>query len=155
MSYDLDTYSDVPYAIDNGVTNKVLFGMTGFTSGLLGIVTMLIVFFMTFVTIIDVLYISVPFFGELARKYNWDGTRDDRKIPFALISKDAVRAFEESYQSEASNGYKSKMLIYIRRRFLSFLKVAIILSLLNLGSGPILRIAYNIVEPMMRAFGLI
>ena len=155
MNYNLDTYSDIPYTVDRGMTGKILFGMTWATNGILGYIVMLIALFMTIVTIFDILYLEVPFLGGLARKYNWDGSRSDKKLPISLISRDAIRAAEEALESEARGQFESKMLLYCKKRILSFMKVAIITAILMIGAEPIFKIAYSVVEPMLKGFGLI
>lgn len=113
---------------------------------LFGIIVLMIVVYVSLVTSIDIVYITVPIFrGRLKKMY------DGRTLGgLKFISADVIESVDESYTSG-----QSPLLIYLKKRIVTYIFMAITLAILMTGGDGILDFVSNIVYRLMRAANII
>lgn len=84
---------DTPYAVDFDKINSIGLVVSNISGAVLGFAAVFIVVFMTVMTTLDVLYLTIPIFRSLVREKNLDGSGGVKK--FRLVSHDARLAVEQ------------------------------------------------------------
>lgn len=113
---------------------------------------MIIVFLTFLVTVIDVVYITSSVFRESGFARKWSGERDTSRFKLRFISFDAVSAVEESAVDSAA---RSALGLYVKKRWITLLKLGVIVGLLTLGSGKIVAIVAKFVIPLLQGFKIL
>ncbi len=148
-------YEDIPYDVDFGLLTGVVEALRYIGSYLLGLVGVFIITYMTVITIMDIAYITIPFFQDYCRDRNWDGSQDMEKIRFKFISRDAYNAVEKAAIKRHDGHYGNTILIYIGSRIKMYFICGIIVSLLAIGSEPIMNLISKWFEPLFKGLGII
>lgn len=95
---------------------------------LIGIIVYIVMFLIILSTTLDLAYIGIPIFRDSAD----NRSNDKGKIPF--ISSDAISVVKESEGgSGSSGGYKNPYITYFKRRFITYVVLAVCILYLVLG----------------------
>lgn len=133
---------DLDYELLYGVASTI----SSFVGFLLGLLAVILVYYLTIVTAVDLIYMSFPSFAELInRKFDHKETGG-----LHIISEDARKAVEESQISD-----KPAALIYLKNRALTYIVAAILLVIIVTGGQDLRTIVANIVIRILNAIGFI
>lgn len=143
---------------DVGAGVAVMSGMQGFITMALGVIAYVAIIGMAVFTAFDVCYITMPVvqskFNDMGSK-GGAGTRGskagggggDRKM--ALITDDAINAV-----SEGSENNKNPLGLYLKKRIVSYIAIAIVLYILLSGNIAVLvNLALKAVEGLINQLG--
>lgn len=149
MQFEIDNYGDVANSFNYESVYSAELMVQRFFGFVFGILLVIIVFLTFLVTVIDVVYITSPVFRESGFARKWSGERDTSRFKLRFISFDAVSAVEESAVDSAA---RSALGLYIKKRWITLLKLGVIVGLLTLGSGRIVAIVAKFVIPLLQGF---
>lgn len=96
---------------------------------ILGIIAIGVVFSLGFFTAMDLFFIGIPFFRD--RMQNRGDEKGGGKIPF--VSYDAVSVVNETESGTGEGGYKNPIIMYFKRRVITFIAVGVCLVYLVFG----------------------
>lgn len=136
-------YTGVGYGIamdDVLYTQIVVEGWLGF---ILGVMIWVIAVGMALVTAVDVAFITIPTFREIARRKRWDGTSERTRA--RLISNDARDAVEESCNLDES----SALVLYLKKRAKTYIFVTVVVFVLAVGTNSIVQVASKIITGIL------
>lgn len=137
---------DTPYAVDFDWINTASNVIDHVFSIIFGFAALFIVVFMTVITTLDVVYITIPLVREKIREKGWDGSNDTKR--FRLISSDARVAYEEC----AIEAGKMPIMIYLKKRFKTYVLCTIILVIILGFSQTMIAGIRGIVIKILRGF---
>jgi len=137
-------YEDIPYNVDFETVRRVKDTVSRIVELILGIAAGYIIVVMFLITAVDICYMIIPPLQELITSKNWDGSANNGK-KFRLISKDATYAVRESCVGE-----RSCLLIYLKRRSVTYIKAAVILFVIIGGSQIIIDIVMYFMRGILK-----
>lgn len=154
MNFQVDDYNDVAYEINKGLSGKIIYAITSSTNGVIGLCVVLAVIGLSFVTVMDLVYVSLPIANQLIRKKGWDGSKKEKGLPISLVSKDAIKAVERAEELNAMGSGTTVIVQYLKLRTLTYIKVSIIIFILMYGVAPVVKVLKPVVYPVMDMLGL-
>ena len=134
---------DTPYSVDFDAIYSKAELISRTLSTVLGIAAVLLVVFVTTITVIDICYLTIPLMREAVHTKGWDGRQSERK--FRLISGDARIAYEEW----TLNDKDTPIVRYVKRRIWTLLICGAILAIIVGYSDTLIIVVRKIVIDAM------
>lgn len=153
----MDAFEDVPFRIDFSLLDVLITNTSRFITSVVGFVSIIIFLFISIVTAMDIAYITIPYFQEFALDKGLVRYGGTKKFEIKLISADAFNAVEEKYRLDAQstvNYGNSIYLIYLKKRFKTYLRFGIIFFILLGGPRFIILFSNMVLYPILQAFGI-
>ena len=141
---DVQEYLDTDYNVDLDTIEEIESIIGNWSGKLLGIIALGIVIFITFVTAMDIMYITIPAMREFTRKKNLDGSEADRR--FKLVSPDAVRATNGFAVGDNDNALKAYLCSRVKTYIIDFVIVGLIVG----GSGHLTDIVVAFADVILK-----
>lgn len=147
-----DTVGNIGITADTQTASEMLSGFVPMISTFVGILCVLISLGMTFITAIDVIYIEFPMFQRKCEEQKMSGhgimskksSSGENEIRF--VTQEAQYAVQEA---NVENG-KNPLFVYIKKRLVSFIVLAILLTIFFTGNiSLITNLAVDVVQGIM------
>ena len=138
-----------PYAVDFDKLNSIGIVVENIFGVILGFAAVFIIVFMTVLTTLDVLYLTIPLFREYIQRKNWDGSSDTKQ--FKLISSDARHAVEEMSIGEG----KPPIAMYCWKRLKTYVLCTVIFLIITVYQDQLIQGVRAIVLKALAGAGIV
>ena len=137
---DIRKYTNSEYEPDFEMLRTSVFVAEDLAQMLLGLLLAIMYTLLTVLTLLDICYLTIPWFQDMASKKGWDRLTNHK---ITLISRDA----RDSYiQAKTVDTGRSALGIYIGKRYLTYILIVLITILIFTNYSLILNIVKNIVS---------
>lgn len=136
---EIRKYTNSAYDTDVELLKTSTFIAEDFTRTFLGVVLVILYMLIGLIIALDICYITLPFFQEIAKKYKLDVVNKYNQSIISKCARDAV------IEANTVNTGVSPIWIYIKKRYFSLIILILLTALIFMNYSLIFKVVENIV----------